>query len=100
MSHTEALTAIANGSLDPHLDTLSRAIKARRQFRATLEVATLRPGDRVVIHGTRPTYLNGQQAIVKSVNQSTVTVRFEDEAAARRFGHAPVRVPVACVRAA
>jgi ribosomal protein S17 len=100
MNPTEALTAIANGSLDAHLDALSRAIKARRQFRATLEVATLAPGDRVRIGGTRPAYLNGQHAIVQSVNDKTVSVRFENPSAAGRFGSSTVRVPVACITAA
>ncbi len=97
MQLNNIINAIANGSLDTDFDAIRRAIKARETLLAGLTIAALAPGDTVVIQNTRPTYLNGQQATVEKVNDKTVTVRFADPIAARRFGNGRVRVPSTCL---
>lgn len=94
------LTAIANGDLDAHHDSIRRALKTRETLRASVTIAALQPGDTVIIKNTRPTYLNGQQATVEQVNNKTVTVRFVDPLAAGRFGSGKVRVPSTCLQPA
>lgn len=97
MQIQDIITAISNGALDNHLGAIRRAIKARETLLAGLTIAALAPGDTVVIQNTRPTYLNGQQATVEKVNDKTVTVRFSNPIAARRFGNGRVRVPSTCL---
>ncbi len=97
MTLHDILTTIANGQLDNHLDTLQHAIKARRDYLAASTAAILKPGDTVTIQNTRPKYLIGQHATVEKLNHSTVSVRFNDPMAARRFGSGTVRVPITCV---
>lgn len=85
---------ILDGKLDDDLDQILSAIKERRDQLASRLRFKLRPGDRVrVVGDLRPRYLIGLIGVVKRINQTTISIDFEDPASAGRYS-AGVRMPL------
>lgn len=71
-------TAIISGELDGDLDRLIETCRNRKVQMGRDLGRQLRPGDRVCCQGLRPRYINGVPAKVVQVNQTTVTIIFEE----------------------
>jgi tRNA(Ile2) C34 agmatinyltransferase TiaS len=87
------------GDLDDQLVQISQAIKARGARKRAEFARTLWKGDVVRFTGSlRPEHLRGLTAVVKWVNEKTVTVDMPDEPAYGRYaGVEQVRIPLNCV---
>lgn len=98
-SFDEVLAAIKRGELDPQLDLLQSAIRARRDITNLTKGYALVPGDIVVFNKrTRPGYMIGLRAKVLQVNQVTAYVEMLPGQDAGRFQNATrVRVPFALI---
>lgn len=100
MYDDEVALDILNGGHDGSLDELANAIKNRRKLLAGRIRFSLHQGDRVKVVGDlRPRYLIGLTGTIERVNQTTVTMKFDDPDAARRYS-AGVRMPLEYVEAA
>lgn len=97
MLRDEFIAAILAGEFDDQEQRIYDAFKQRRRVLAATTMASIGPGDTVVIQNTRPKYLNGLRATVVNVNQTTASVRFVDPLGAKRYGHGIVRVPASCL---
>lgn len=96
--------SILAGEYDDDLATISEAARQRRKDvsarEAKLNGMTLKPGDRVTLHGLSPKLLNGAVVEVTRVDRTRVLVKPIDDVtdflAAQRLGHGS-RVPLQCV---
>lgn len=104
----EVLAGILDGSYDEELSAISDAVRSRmkdvRDQKAKLNGLTLKPGDRVTMHGLTPKLLNGQIVEVVEINRTRATVKaiegVTNAAATARVGtHGMCRVPLTCVTA-
>lgn len=89
------IDTIIGGGHDDSLDSLSDAIKQRRQIVAARTASSLRSGDTVAFSDLiRPKYLVGLTATVVKVNRQSVVVNCPDDASYGRFRNAKnVRCP-------
>jgi hypothetical protein len=101
----QIIADIARGKFDDDLDTLREVIENRRKVAASNLVYTLKPGDRVSLHGIRPKALDGATGTVKEVKRTRIGVVIDDIFAggAGRFSWSiksglPLTVPVACIK--
>lgn len=74
MDYLEMKQALLSGSLDAHLDEMSRIIQIRRDVTAPqvwdfIEGQTVRFNNRV-----NPKYLRGAEAVVKKINRTRIVV--------------------------
>jgi hypothetical protein len=74
MDYREMKQALLSGSLDAHLDEMSRIIKVRQEINAPqvwdfIEGQTIQFNNRV-----NPKYLRGAEAVVKKINRTRVVV--------------------------
>ena len=106
----ELLHAIIDGEHDANLAEIFAAIRDRQQIVRTINdskaLATIKVGDKVVLKGLSPKYLNGAECEVvagpKTSRSKRISVKLLDPKtcnykAAARFGSFPVQVPVGCV---
>jgi hypothetical protein len=94
-TYTEVVDSILDGKYGNYeLDQISGAIKERRVQVASRLRYKLNTGDRVrVVGALRPKYLIGLIGVVKRVNQTTITIDFEEPEKARRYARG-VRMPL------
>lgn len=89
---------IAGGVFDADLHTINKALQQRAELLRKVKAETLRfsvkPGDRVVLDGLKPKYVNGLTAIVKEINRTRAVITPEQPT--RRF-RGDVTVPLTCI---
>lgn len=95
----ELIDGILNGVADDDLDKLNLAIKQRRELRNSKKILFISPGDKVRFNlQANPKYLQGHTAIVKKVNNTTVSVDLPDDYSLRKYrGSKNVRCPISIV---
>jgi preprotein translocase subunit YajC len=105
MDANEVIVNIMRGTFDGDLDIIRDAVENRRKTAAQKFVYSLKPGDRVSIHGIRPKALDGATGTVEEVKRTRVGVRIDEKFAigAGRFAYSitsgrPLTVPAACLR--
>jgi hypothetical protein len=79
------------------LDLMQQALEDRRRQLRSETASSLRPGDKVRLHGIRPKYLNGRVVTVGHVNVKTITVQDPAEVGSRFANSRTVRIPIKCV---
>ncbi len=102
MEPTEILTRIANGALDGHIDAAFDVLRTRqrtlRDLQASINKASLSIGDKVILEGLSPKYLNGLTGTVQAKGDH-ITVKLDEKLYQRRFWNQDVvRVPPSTVR--
>lgn len=70
----DIIIRIQNGDFDDSIGAIITAAKARRDMLSHVQAATLKHGDRVILSGLSPKYMNGTCAIVQAVNRTRVVV--------------------------
>lgn len=105
MDANEVIVNIMRGTFDGDLDIIRDAVENRRKTAAQKFVYSLKPGDRVSIHGIRPKALDGATGTVEEVKRTRVGVRIDEKFAigAGRFAYSitngrALTVPAACLR--
>ena len=90
----DIIIRIQNGEFDHSIAGIITAAVARTNMLAHVQAQSLRAGDRVVLSGLRPKYINGTHAIVHTVNRTRVAVD-PVETVGRFSGR--MTVPLTCV---
>jgi len=96
----QLVEAILNGVADDNIDSLSAAIKKRREIKNSTKMFMINPGDKVIFNrSANPKYLQGITATVTKINKTTVSVDIPDDAwGARKYrGSKGVRTPISIV---
>jgi hypothetical protein len=98
---TDALNFVSQAD-HAELDAIMSAWKLRRTQLGHLQLAQLKPGDMVELHGLSPKYLNGVRATVQRLSGTKVIVGFDPDdfsamRARQRFGTS-CTVPTTAVR--
>ena len=95
----QLVDAILDGVADDNIDSLTAAIKQRREVANGRKLLFINPGDKVVFNrSARPKYLQGIEAKVTKVNKTTVTVDIPEDAwGAKKFRGTNVRTPISIV---
>lgn len=82
-------------------DTCKDRSKALRNVAAAVNLASLKPGDRVVLHSLSPKLLNGASGTITMVNAKSVDLDLDDNVASARArarnGSHLRGVPASCV---
>jgi hypothetical protein len=98
MNPADILSAIFNGDADDMLFDINRAAKQRLEKIRADKAEALREsvsiGDRVVLQGVKPLYMNGKAAVVKEINRTRAVVVPEQPTG--RF-RGDVTVPLSCL---
>lgn len=82
---TQVTEAIAAGVADDNFDFVVDAIRRRQRTLSSQQAAQFAPGDTVMFNDKGLRYVAGVKAVVKRVNDKSVTVDIEDNPQARRF---------------
>ena len=73
----EIVTRIGSGDLDEQLDSIEKAVVARRKHAL---VDSIHTGSRVRLNmNTRPAYMRGLPGTVVKINDQSVRVKFDDD---------------------
>jgi len=99
MSEFGIIEQIMLGAVDDMLDSVTSAVKARKEILNEGKLLSLVPGDIVVFNNTaRPKYLQGIEARVIKVNRKTVVVTIpENNFLARKYRGIETYCPIELV---
>jgi hypothetical protein len=87
--------AIVKGDHDDDLDTIDRALRARRELIARSQLVSVAIGSKVRLKDRpdlRPEYLRGLTGKVTNRGSKNLSVDFDDKEAARRY-RGGIRIP-------
>lgn len=96
----QLVDAILDGVADDNIDSLTEAIRQRKEVANGRKLLFINPGDTVIFNrAARPKYLQGIEVKVTKVNKTTVSVDIPEDAwGARKFrGSKNVRTPISIV---
>jgi len=96
----QLVDAIFDGVADNNIDSLTEAIKTRREIKDSRKILLINPGDMVMFNKhARPKYLQGIKAKVTKTNRTTVDVTISEDAwGARKYrGSSGIRTPITIV---